>query len=143
MNVKRQGTSGKEILVVETDLRKAKKKVMRNKCSLGTTKVYVDHDLTYKKREIQRKISKVAEEHRKQEKIVRVEYQKVCPQGGRYRWNEEKKRLQKEERPFFIVRKMWKQSKIEDKSKRKKEEDREYKRGPRKRNRDIVGWTAT
>lgn len=56
INVRRQGTTIKGILLVKMDYCEPKQEVLRNKSRLDTRKVYVSHDLSYKEREIQREI---------------------------------------------------------------------------------------
>ena len=95
--VRRQGTREKEVIIVEMEAWEAKQEIMRNKNRLGARKVYVDHDLTYKEREIQRRIRERAKEERKKEKTVTIGYQKICIQGTCHKWNEEKDKLEREE----------------------------------------------
>ena len=53
---RRQGTRGNGVIIVEMETWEAKQEAMRNKTRLGARKVYVNHDITYKEREIQRRI---------------------------------------------------------------------------------------
>lgn len=46
----------KKILIAEVATLGTKHKTMKKKCKLGERKVYIDHDLTYKERKIQRKM---------------------------------------------------------------------------------------
>ena len=99
--VRRQGTKKKGVIIVEMKTWEAKQGIMRNKNRLGARKVYVYHDLTYKEREIQRRIRERAKEERKKEKTVRTGYQKICIQETWHKWNEEKDKLEREESPFL------------------------------------------
>jgi len=55
-----------------------KMKIMRNKNKLRGKEIYIEDDLTNKKREVQYIIRQKAKEERKKRKRVKVGYNKIC-----------------------------------------------------------------
>jgi len=57
---------------------------MRRKKKIGSRKIYIDNDLTQKKREVQRKLRKVARGEKANGRRTRVRYRRIEIKGQMY-----------------------------------------------------------
>lgn len=91
--------SGREekVAVIKLKQWEVKEKIMRNKNKLANTEIYIDHDLTVEEREVQRKIAQAAKVARRENSRVKIGYRKMCVDGKWIRWEEIKRKLEREE----------------------------------------------
>jgi len=87
------GKEGKEVIVVEMDCWASKEIVMKSKSKLGSRKIFIDHDLSFEEREVQRLIRDRARKEKMDGKRVKIGYKKLEIQGRKYVWNEEENTL--------------------------------------------------
>ena len=67
--VMREGKEGKEVIIIELEDWQTKEKIMREKSKLRGRNIFIDHDMTKKEREVQRKIEKEKGQERRGKKI--------------------------------------------------------------------------
>ena len=84
---------GKEIIIAKLENWKDKREVMRRKRELKTG-VYIEDDLTWKEREMQRKLRERARQKREEEKRAIVKYKGVSIEQKWYEWNEVEESLE-------------------------------------------------
>jgi hypothetical protein len=87
------GKEGREIVIVEMDCWESKDSIMKEKKKLGTKKIFIDHDLTFEDREVQRRIKERAWKERTEGKWVKIGFRKLEVQGRKYVWSEEENKL--------------------------------------------------
>lgn len=88
---------GDKTCLVELDNKYEKSKVMQNKMKLNQQKekIYVNDDLTKDEREIQAKIRIMAREQKSKGKITKIGYQRLIVNNELWKWNKEKRQLEK------------------------------------------------
>jgi len=59
------------------------------------SRIYIDDDLTQKKREVQRKLREVAKDEKANGRRTRIRYRRIEIEGQMYIWNEEENRIVK------------------------------------------------
>lgn len=59
---------------------------MKNKRKLGNKKIYIDHDLSRKEREIQKEMVQWAKTERSNGKMVKIGFHKVLVEGKWINW---------------------------------------------------------
>lgn len=67
-----------------------KRQIMTNKSRLAGSEISINDDRTVKEREVQRKLSLLAEEERKRGKTVKIGYRKLIVDGVEKRWHEDR-----------------------------------------------------
>lgn len=67
--------------------------IMRKKAGLKGSKAFMDHDLTTKEREIQRKLTEMEMKERQEGKEVNVRYKKIRIEGKWSVWDDRKESL--------------------------------------------------
>ncbi|XP_071646894.1 uncharacterized protein [Temnothorax longispinosus] len=87
------GRVGGEIIIVEMDCWEAKDNIMKKKKKLGSKKMFIDHDLTFEDREVQRRIKERAWKEKTEGKWVKIGFRKLEIQGRKYVWSEEENKL--------------------------------------------------
>lgn len=87
----------KKVAVIKLKQWEVKEKIMRNKNKLANTEIYIDHDLTVEEREVQRKIAQAAKVARRENSRVKIGCRKMCVDGKWIRWEEIKRKLEREE----------------------------------------------
>ncbi|XP_024880614.1 uncharacterized protein PF11_0207-like, partial [Temnothorax curvispinosus] len=75
------GRVGGEIIIVEMDCWEAKDNIMKEKKKLGSKKIFIDHDLTFEDREVQRRIKERAWKEKTEGKWVKIGFRKLEIQG--------------------------------------------------------------
>lgn len=78
-----------EVLIVEMENWEKKQEIMAAKSKLKQTKIYIDNDLTWEERKIQREIRSIAKEEKGKGKSVKIGYQKLIINGEVYGWNKQ------------------------------------------------------
>ncbi|XP_044760184.1 probable inactive protein kinase DDB_G0270444 [Coccinella septempunctata] len=89
---------GVKTYVVELETDSEKLKVMKNKSKLMKIRgeiVYINNDMTKAQREIQRKLRTFGKEEKNAGKNVKEGFQKLIIDNVRYRWNEERGKIEK------------------------------------------------
>lgn len=72
-----------------------KRKIWKKKRILKERKVWIEEDLTWKERKVRRKLSRVAVEERGKRKSVWMKGNKIRIEKDWWRWNEEKREVEK------------------------------------------------
>lgn len=78
----------KGIVLAKLKKRTEKRNIMIKKNVLKETQIYVEDDLTYKERQIQKKLREVARKERGNGKQVKVSYQKITIDKKTYAWRD-------------------------------------------------------
>jgi hypothetical protein len=87
------GRQDKEVVIVEMDCWESKEKIMKEKKKLGSRKIYIEHDMSFEDREIQRWIRNLAKKEKMVGNEVKIGYKKLEIQGKKFVWCEEGKTL--------------------------------------------------
>ncbi|KMQ89610.1 golgin subfamily a member 6-like protein 2 protein [Lasius niger] len=95
LNKRRDGNRSK-IVLVKLEEWEDKRKIMEKKKELYRG-IYIEDDLTWKEREVQKNLRDLASEHKKSGKSAKVGYFKLCVDGKWLRWNERRGSLREEE----------------------------------------------
>lgn len=85
------------MLLVELDSKEEKRNVMMNKNKLKGKMIYVDNDWTKEERKMSYVIRKKAAEKRRENKNVKIFYNKLVVDDKQWVWNEEKEDLEEQE----------------------------------------------
>ena len=88
-----KASGGKEIVIAKLENWKDKREMMTRKREFKTG-VYIEDDLTWKEREMQRKLRKIAGQKREEVKKVIVKYKGICTDQKWYEWNEVEESLE-------------------------------------------------
>ena len=89
---------GPNTCLVQLKTRDEKEKVMKNKNKLKNLdgeKIFINEDLTVSERRKQTEIRKMAENIRRDGRLVKVGYNKIVVDGEEWRWNKNKNKLEK------------------------------------------------
>lgn len=86
-NVKMIGKTGSEALV-ELDSLETKIELMSRRSSLKGSSIYLDDDLSWEERQVQRELRKEAMKEREKGKKVIVRYGRICVDGRWIKWEE-------------------------------------------------------
>ena len=92
----------RKITIAEVENLEKKKEIMVNKKNLGSEKVFIDDDMTWKEREIQGKIRELAKKKKQEGCEVKVSYMKMYLNGKWLKWNEHKNRFEENARESSI-----------------------------------------
>ena len=84
--VKESGREGRRMVVARCSSWEEKLQVLKNKYKLKGTDIFIEQDLTWEEREMQRKIVRMAVEERKKGRVVKVGYQKIGVDGEWFDW---------------------------------------------------------
>ena len=79
-----KGQQGRSMVVAELESWEMKREVMARKSRLNGKKLYIDKDMTYKEREIQKQLGEIAEQERKKGSVVRIGYRKITIDGQKF-----------------------------------------------------------
>jgi len=93
MNVGREERG--EMVWVRVEKEEDKKTIWEKKRNLKGKKVWIEEDLTWKEREIRRRLGVMAVEERKKGKYAWVEGDRIKIEGEWWRWDEERKGLER------------------------------------------------
>ena len=80
-----------ELVVVEMTDWEQKQNIMTAKYKLKDTEVYIDNDLTWEERKIQREIRSIARAEKEKGKRVKIGYQKIIIGDEIYTWDTKEK----------------------------------------------------
>lgn len=80
----RRGGSGNKIILVKLEEWEDKRKIMEKKKELNRG-IYIEDDLTWKEREVQKRLRELAWEHKKNGKSAKAGYFKLCVEGKWFR----------------------------------------------------------
>lgn len=82
------GLQGREVIIAGLKNWEDKQEVMKNKCKLRGSKIFINHDYTKAERDIQSKIVEAAREERKKGRAVKVGYKKIMVDGKWIDWTD-------------------------------------------------------
>lgn len=94
--IKTTGEGERKIYIVKLEDFEKKKGIMQKKSKLKGKNIYIDDDMTWQEREMQRKIRERARLEREKGKIVKIKYSRMIINGKGYKWNELENRLEEE-----------------------------------------------
>lgn len=84
---------GTRMIIAKINSWEEKQEIMHNKGKLKGRKIYVNHDLTVRERNIQRKLRDIAKENTEQGRRTQVAYKKIKIEGKWFSWNETEEKL--------------------------------------------------
>lgn len=82
------GRNGEEVVVAKLKTWEEKREIMKRKSRLGSSRVYINDDLTQKEQAVQKKLREMAREEKSKGKNVKVGYQKITVDGVTKNWRE-------------------------------------------------------
>lgn len=87
--IQRRGKTS--MIVAEIESWECKRDIMKAKNKLKGSDMYIENDLTYKERHIQREIRSIAKEARSKGKRAKVTYRRVTIDDEEYEWNDDER----------------------------------------------------